>query len=473
MNKSPDLTNNKENSFISLGNNLNSNLILNHNNTNNSESKFYKALKKHNSKINNNNILYSSNNNSIHTNISNNNSSNYSSDAKIMNRIVLEAEKYIRQNHNAISSRQSQKISRNVNSDASVEKHNQIENTYFLPNYSFNTSNYNMNQINKNSNCYNNSIDNNYYISSNHPDMGLNNYNSTSNNTIKNGYFTNKLYEAGKFSDKSLKKRLNLFENKNPIYRAASDNNMSNNKNNGASRKSDSFNTIKVKSLSKREDEDISLHKAVTDQIEKEKDINSNSLADSSTNENHNKNNNLNTIIHNNNIYINNYNFNIEKSPSEVGQALPGSAISGILNSAIFSNLVSLNSHYKTNNSINGSISNSNKKFNKNMKISNNSSTENLMQQCSLNSNPNNLNLNSSSNKPKNFFKKYAVKSLAGRTEAGATKVNQDNYLLMENILNCEDYSIYGVFDGHGKILFVFYISLLIFLILFKKNKRR
>lgn len=53
--------------------------------------------------------------------------------------------------------------------------------------------------------------------------------------------------------------------------------------------------------------------------------------------------------------------------------------------------------------------------------------------------------------KNKTHVKKVAHRSLAGKTENGSTKTNQDNFVIMENILNCEDYKIYGVFDGHGK----------------------
>lgn len=57
----------------------------------------------------------------------------------------------------------------------------------------------------------------------------------------------------------------------------------------------------------------------------------------------------------------------------------------------------------------------------------------------------------------KQIVKKAAFKSFAGKTENGNTKTNQDSYLLMENILNCEDYFIYGVFDGHGIFLILIY----------------
>lgn len=58
--------------------------------------------------------------------------------------------------------------------------------------------------------------------------------------------------------------------------------------------------------------------------------------------------------------------------------------------------------------------------------------------------------------KGKNHVKKVAYRSLPGKTESGLTKTNQDNYVIMENILNCEEYRIYGVFDGHGNYFIMF-----------------
>jgi hypothetical protein len=54
--------------------------------------------------------------------------------------------------------------------------------------------------------------------------------------------------------------------------------------------------------------------------------------------------------------------------------------------------------------------------------------------------------------KGNNYVKKVAFRTLAGKTENGSTKTNQDNFVIMENILNCEDFKIYGVFDGHGNL---------------------
>lgn len=40
--------------------------------------------------------------------------------------------------------------------------------------------------------------------------------------------------------------------------------------------------------------------------------------------------------------------------------------------------------------------------------------------------------------------------SHAGKNKEGLTKVNQDTYLVYENILGLSDYCIYGIMDGHG-----------------------
>ncbi len=45
----------------------------------------------------------------------------------------------------------------------------------------------------------------------------------------------------------------------------------------------------------------------------------------------------------------------------------------------------------------------------------------------------------------------FSCKSRAGSTAYGTRKTNQDSYLAKTNILNIEDLSIFGVYDGHGK----------------------
>lgn len=92
-----------------------------------------------------------------------------------------------------------------------------------------------------------------------------------------------------------------------------------------------------------------------------------------------------------------------------------------------------------------------------NNNISNNSSfTNNYYSNNMSNNNMNNLKMHD----PNHFFynqnhirrtlKKYTFKTQAGKNENGLTKTNQDSYLLMENILNNEEFKIFGVFDGHG-----------------------
>lgn len=54
----------------------------------------------------------------------------------------------------------------------------------------------------------------------------------------------------------------------------------------------------------------------------------------------------------------------------------------------------------------------------------------------------------------KKYVKKFAYKSQPGKNDNGLSKINQDNFLIMENILNNEEFRIFGVFDGHGKSIF-------------------
>ncbi len=45
-----------------------------------------------------------------------------------------------------------------------------------------------------------------------------------------------------------------------------------------------------------------------------------------------------------------------------------------------------------------------------------------------------------------------ASKSRAGNSVGGARKTNQDSFLSLSNILGLEEFHIFAVFDGHGKI---------------------
>ncbi len=50
----------------------------------------------------------------------------------------------------------------------------------------------------------------------------------------------------------------------------------------------------------------------------------------------------------------------------------------------------------------------------------------------------------------KNIRKSYFFKSQAGKNESGLTKINQDSYVSITNVLNMSDFNIFGVLDGHG-----------------------
>ena len=73
-----------------------------------------------------------------------------------------------------------------------------------------------------------------------------------------------------------------------------------------------------------------------------------------------------------------------------------------------------------------------------------------------VNNNEDNLNSNNFSLVPSNkkYVKRFAYKSQPGENDNGLSKINQDNFLIMENILNNDEFKIFGVFDGHGKFYF-------------------
>ena len=72
----------------------------------------------------------------------------------------------------------------------------------------------------------------------------------------------------------------------------------------------------------------------------------------------------------------------------------------------------------------------------------------------------NSTNFTSSNNNSNNIFpkrkwiKKISFKSQAGKNESGMIKTNQDSYLIMDNILNNDEFKIFGVLDGHGKKIY-------------------
>ena len=47
-------------------------------------------------------------------------------------------------------------------------------------------------------------------------------------------------------------------------------------------------------------------------------------------------------------------------------------------------------------------------------------------------------------------IKNLAYMSQAGKGEDGFTKVNQDSYLVIQNLYKLGDFNIFGVLDGHG-----------------------
>lgn len=49
-----------------------------------------------------------------------------------------------------------------------------------------------------------------------------------------------------------------------------------------------------------------------------------------------------------------------------------------------------------------------------------------------------------------NFIKRFSGKSKAGRTFDGKPKTNQDSFLIKTRIFNLDNFSIFGVYDGHG-----------------------
>lgn len=62
-----------------------------------------------------------------------------------------------------------------------------------------------------------------------------------------------------------------------------------------------------------------------------------------------------------------------------------------------------------------------------------------------------------STNTTQSQFKNYKsiksnfARSQAGKDDSGSFKTNQDSYMTMNKIFKLENYSIYGVFDGHGQ----------------------
>lgn len=100
----------------------------------------------------------------------------------------------------------------------------------------------------------------------------------------------------------------------------------------------------------------------------------------------------------------------------------------------------------------NKEINSNNSNYNKNSPT-NFSGAENNSTNFSSSNNNNNNNINILPIKRK-WIRKISFKSQAGKNESGMIKTNQDSYLIMDNILNNEEFKIFGVLDGHGKIIF-------------------
>jgi hypothetical protein len=97
-------------------------------------------------------------------------------------------------------------------------------------------------------------------------------------------------------------------------------------------------------------------------------------------------------------------------------------------------------------------ISNNNNNHNKNSPTNFSAAENNSTNFTS--SNNNNSNSNNIIQKRK-WIKKISFKSQAGKNESGMMKTNQDSYLIMDNILNNEEFKIFGVLDGHGRKIFL------------------
>ncbi len=60
------------------------------------------------------------------------------------------------------------------------------------------------------------------------------------------------------------------------------------------------------------------------------------------------------------------------------------------------------------------------------------------------------LNLNQNLSPKHKIIKNFFYRSQPGKNDDGLSKINQDNYLIMNKIFNLEDYNIFGILDGHG-----------------------
>ena len=138
------------------------------------------------------------------------------------------------------------------------------------------------------------------------------------------------------------------------------------------------------------------------------------------------------------------YNFKIEEDEYNTKLQNPttfsNNAIKSLLNNEREKEFISLNNNYQ--NSPGKNINNIHKNNSINLGKNQN----------------NNITTNSQIGFNIRIIKRHGIKTLAGKNDNGAKKINQDNYVTMENILNCEEYKIYGVFDGHGNLFYFIFI---------------
>ena len=88
----------------------------------------------------------------------------------------------------------------------------------------------------------------------------------------------------------------------------------------------------------------------------------------------------------------------------------------------------------------------SNKVYNIKIKKSSSINKEKIEKQCKL---------THESEKYPELKLTYASKSKQGINISGMKKINQDSYLVKTSIFTLKDFSVFGVFDGHGKLILI------------------
>jgi hypothetical protein len=211
-----------------------------------------------------------------------------------------------------------------------------------------------------------------------------------------------------------------------------------NNENNLSKQNQKNLNIINIKNSS------ISLNK-----ISNKHNLNTSITPDLPKKENYNNinnnNSNLNTTNNNNMKYTStNYNNNINNNNNNTQKKDNLKYDYNKKNTYNNDNNLS-NVNYMFNNSSYNSIN-----FKIKNNLNNNNNTLNNSNLTLINRN-NNISFNNNNSFEKKHVRKFAYKSLAGKQEYGQRKTNQDNFICMENILNCQEFKIFGIFDGHGK----------------------